>query len=146
MTILFSLILIAAVELMVFIEAGRVIGAFPVVTLTLLTAVMGLAIIRVQGLTVLLRAEERLRAAVMPAREMFDGFCLAVAGMCLFTPGFATDSIGFILLIPPVRTVLWPFVRNKLIRVGWMEADAGPVVIEGSYTNIKSDDPQKIED
>ena len=146
MTIIFLLILTAAIEMTVFIEAGQAIGAIPVVGLCLLTAAIGLTLIREQGLSVLLRAEERLRAAALPAREIFDGLCLAVAGFCLLTPGFVTDTLGFALLIPPLRAALWPHIRTKMIRSGVLDPmddqPAGPPVIEGDFVQIDRDDPR----
>lgn len=93
-------------ELYVLIEVGSGIGGLPTIGLCLLTALIGGLIIRWQGLNTLIRARRQMLVGEIPARHGLHGLLLAVAGVLLFTPGFITDTVGFLLLIPPLRSWL----------------------------------------
>ena len=103
MKLLILLLLIPIIEIMLFIEIGGSIGTGPTLVLTLLTAIIGLALIRQQGLRTLFRAQQKMNWGELPAFEMLEGMLFAIAGVCLLTPGFFTDTIGFIILVPPLR-------------------------------------------
>jgi UPF0716 protein FxsA len=74
--------------------------------LIVLTAVLGSWQLRAQGLATLGRARAQMERGVMPARELFDGLCLLLAGALLLTPGFVTDAAGALLFVPGVRDLL----------------------------------------
>ena len=104
MRILFILfILIPIIEIWLLIEVGSLIGAFHTVGLVLLTAFIGVILLKQQGERTLSSARSRLNRGQIPGREMVDGLFLGVAGALLLTPGFVTDAIGFLLFVPPVR-------------------------------------------
>ena len=88
------------VEMYLLIEVGGYIGALPTIGLVMITAVIGVTLLRIQGLATLTRGVNRLQTGELPAREVVEGLLLAVAGALLLTPGFVTDGIGFILLTP----------------------------------------------
>ncbi len=90
-------------ELYVLIRVGAGIGGLNTILLCLLTAALGGLIIRWQGLATLLDARHRLAMGELPAEHAVHGALLALAGLFLFTPGFITDTAGFLLLTPPVR-------------------------------------------
>jgi len=117
-------IVIPLVEIWLLIEVGSHIGAFPTVALIVLTAVVGVFLIRLQGLTTLMRAQGRMAAGEMPAQEMAEGMVLALCGLCLLIPGFATDALGFIGLVPPVRRYLIAPWLNR--RTHWRQGPGGP--------------------
>ncbi len=94
------------VEIAVFIQIGGWIGLMPTLALVVLTAVLGTWQLRAQGLATLLRARDQVDRGALPARELFDGACLLVAGALLLTPGFVTDMAGFLLFLPPIRDKL----------------------------------------
>ena len=104
--ILLVLICVPLLEIAVFIEVGGIIGLWPTLALIVLTAVLGTWQLRAQGLTVLARARSLVERGELPARELFDGLCLLVAGAFLLTPGFVTDSIGALLFVPALRQAL----------------------------------------
>ena len=110
------------VEMYLLIEVGGYIGAWPTIALVMVTAVIGITLLRIQGLSTLTRGVGRLQGGEIPAREMVEGLLLAVAGALLLTPGFVTDGIGFILLTPPLRAAI---AERVLARVQVMEATAG---------------------
>lgn len=91
------------IELYVLIQVGSEIGALPTILLSILTAVVGVWIVRYQGFGVLMRVRDLLDRGEVPAIELLDGALILVAGLCLILPGFLTDSLGFLLLIPPLR-------------------------------------------
>ena len=118
-----AFLLIPLVEIWVLIQVGSVIGAWYTVALVVLTAVIGAALIRAQGLATLARVRAALDRGEVPALEMFEGVCLLVAGAFLLTPGFVTDSFGFLLLVPGLRRSLARALVSKgVVRV----AGVGP--------------------
>jgi len=138
--LLFLLIFVAAplIELYFLIQVGSVIGALPTIALSILTAVIGGALVRMQGLAVLMRVRSMLDQGEMPALELLDGAVLLVCGFALLLPGFVTDIVGFLLLIPPVRHALIrryihvvPVPDSSGFRRG--DFERGPRVIEGEY-------------
>lgn len=94
---------IPLVELYFFIKVGAQIGAFPTIFLTIFTAVLGGWMVRVQGFSTLLRVREAIERGEAPAFELLEGAVLLICGLLLLLPGFITDAVGFIFLIPPFR-------------------------------------------
>lgn len=130
---LFLLVTVPLVELYLLIEIGRGIGALYTIALCLLTAALGTALLRQQGIQTLARARVNLDRGTLPAIELMEGVALAVGGVLLLTPGFVTDVIGFACLLPPTRRVLVSLLlrRVKTTRSG---ADhPGRITIEGEY-------------
>ena len=105
------------------IEVGGYIGAWPTIGLVMVTAVIGVALLRIQGLATLTRGVSRLNHGELPAQEMVEGLLLAVAGALLLTPGFVTDIIGFVLLSPPGRGLI---AQRVLDNVQVMPPGSGP--------------------
>lgn len=90
-------------EVLIFMAVGESIGFMTTLMLALLTAVIGGAIVRHQGFQTVREIQIAMGRGKVPLNELFDGICLIAAGATLITPGFLTDTIGFLLLIPPVR-------------------------------------------
>lgn len=99
-------IIVPLVEIYLLIEIGTVIGALTTVALCVLTAVVGGALLRYQGLQTMFRAQANLTKGQLPAIEMFEGVALAIGGALLLTPGFVTDVFGFLCLIPWSRRMM----------------------------------------
>jgi UPF0716 protein FxsA len=107
MRFLFLLFVILPVlEMWLLIEVGGLIGSLPTIGMVLLTAVVGAALLKQQGVETLTRAQQRLNSGQVPATEILEGLLLAVGGALLLTPGFVTDAIGFVFLIGPLRRVV----------------------------------------
>lgn len=120
MRILFILfVFLPIAEIMLLIEVGDHIGGLNTVALVILTALLGAALLRHQGLGTLLQANQRLAQGQLPIKEMLSGIMLAVGGALLLTPGFITDSIGFFCLLPPTRN----WVIGHLLRKGVVGAN-----------------------
>lgn len=129
------------VELYVLIEVGSEIGAISTIALTVFTAVLGGLLVRLQGLSVLLRVRELSERGEIPAIEMLEGAVLLLTGLALLLPGFITDAIGFVLLITPVRRALiLGWLRRRGVLQPGQQRPQGPGegpdqrrIIDGEY-------------
>jgi len=101
-------------EIAVFIQAGDAFGLWPTVGAVVGTAVLGSILLRSQGLSLLFKARENMEQGVFPVKEAFDGICLVVAGALLLTPGFITDTVGFLLFVPPLRAGLRGLMASRM--------------------------------
>ena len=108
-------LVVPIIEIYLLIQVGQVIGAGWTVFLVVLTAVIGVWLLRIQGLSTLMRAQQKLQQNELPAREMLEGMGLVVAGALLLTPGFFTDTIGFLLLFPPTRIWFVSRIASRMI-------------------------------
>jgi UPF0716 protein FxsA len=96
------------------IKVGGSLGALNTVLLVLLTALIGVALLRVQGFRTLMNARNKLGMAQLPAEEIITGIFLAIGGALLLTPGFITDIFGFLCLVPLTRRILLKIFLNNL--------------------------------
>jgi UPF0716 protein FxsA len=106
-------IVVPLVELYLIIEVGSVIGALWTVLLVVLTAVIGVSLLRIQGFNTLNRARQNMEMGTLPAMEMMEGMMLAVGGALLITPGFITDTLGFLCLIPASRRAMIRYLMHR---------------------------------
>ncbi|RMG58091.1 MAG: FxsA family protein [Gammaproteobacteria bacterium] len=151
-----AFLLVPLIEIYVLIQVGSVIGALPTVILVVLTAVIGVTLLRRQGLRTWMRAQEQLARGMMPAAELLEGMMLMLAGAFLLTPGFVTDTLGFLLLVPAVRRLL---IQRMMTSGRWQTGagsfrdDAGTPpftgggqgrVIEGEFS--RCDDDRQADD
>lgn len=115
--LLLLFLLVPLVEIYVMIQVGGIIGALPTVLLVVLTAVAGAALARFQGLATLQRLQATLARGEAPAIEMFEGVLLLVGALLLLTPGFITDVLGFVCLVPLSRRALafWLLKRVTVV-------------------------------
>jgi len=104
--ILLLFILVPLVEIYFLIKVGSVIGVLPTILIVILTAVLGTALLKQQGLATLRRYQQSLAQGRVPARELVEGLALAFGGALLLTPGFVTDFVGFLCLLPVTRRPL----------------------------------------
>ena len=125
------------VEIYVLLEVGGVIGALPTIGLVVLTAVMGAGLIRAQGIATLGRVQRELERGELPAVGIIEAALLLVAGALLLTPGFVTDTIGFLILVPPLRRrAIQSFLARRMVAAGVAPArgrTAEPGAIEGEF-------------
>ena len=108
-------ILVPIIEMTVLIQVGSEIGALTTVGLVFLTAILGVTLIRKQGLETSLKAQKKMQRGELPASEVAEGLMLMFAGLCLLIPGFVTDAMGALLLIPPLRKLLAAGLMIKFI-------------------------------
>jgi UPF0716 protein FxsA len=138
--ILFALfLLIPLFEIYLLIKVGGIIGAIPTVFLVVFTAVLGALLLRHQGLYTYARVQRAMSRGELPTVAMLEGVILLISGALLLTPGFFTDTLGFLGLIPPLRQ--W-FILKVLER-GFVQTmgpggrpggpESGPRTLEGDY-------------
>ena len=111
-------ITVPLLEMLVLFEVADRIGGIQTLLMVVLTAVIGVQVLKQQGFSTLLRANDRISQGQLPAREIIEGMLLAAAGAMLLTPGFITDTIGFLCLTGPVRRPL----AGRLIAAGVVRA------------------------
>ena len=112
-TLLLIILFIPLVEIYLFIQIGAQIGAFNTILIILLTAVIGIYFVRLQGLTTLKSGVTQLYRNQIPVYEMMSGAALAFAALLLIIPGFATDIVGFLLILPVTRNLIFKYLGRK---------------------------------
>jgi len=123
--ILFAVfLLVPLVEIAFFVLIGNAIGLWPTLAGVLLTAVLGSLILRWQGLQLINEIRTSMGAGQLPARALADAMMVAMAGILLLTPGYFSDLIGILLLIPPVRTLIYRLLASR-VQVVATTASAG---------------------
>lgn len=107
--------LVAFAEMATFFWVGSKIGLIWALGLAFVTALVGSFLVRRAGLSVLSRLRSKVGQGQLPGRELSDGAAILVSGAFLISPGFITDVLGFLLLIPPVRDVVYRIVSRRLL-------------------------------
>lgn len=101
-----AFVLVPLVELAVIIKVGALIGVWPTIAILLAVSVTGAWLVKRQGLGVWRRFRAQIDAHRVPGKEIADGVMVVLAGALLLTPGFVTDALGLLLLVPPVRAAI----------------------------------------
>ena len=127
-TLLLIILFIPLVEIYLFIQIGAQIGAFNTILIILLTAVIGIYFVRLQGLSTLKSGVTQLYRNQIPIYEMMSGAALALAALLLIIPGFATDVIGFLLILPITRNLIFKYLGRKYKKENFKDD-----LIEGEY-------------
>ena len=107
-------VFVPIVELAVIIQVGQAIGVVETLLLMVAVSVVGGWLVKREGIGVWRRAQRQLDTGVMPGRELVDGVLIMVAGALLLLPGFVSDCLGILLLLPPVRAVVRGLVIRRL--------------------------------
>lgn len=145
-------------EIALLINIGEQIGGWNTVAIVIFTAFVGAYLVRREGISTLMQAQQKMQTGAMPGQEMAEGLLLVIAGVLLVTPGFITDGLGFLLSFPLTRPLIAKSVM-KQITVGvmngqnqshsagfhyhsqtqnqsqWQQARTDEDVIEGEYVN-----------
>jgi UPF0716 protein FxsA len=145
---LLLLIAVPVVEIYFLIQVGSVIGAFSTVLLILFTAFLGAFLFRQQGLSTLRRVQSSVQRGEVPAIEMLEGIILLISGALLLTPGFFTDIIGFVCLLPTLRQKFaLSLLQSSIVKQQTVTPESasaktdGQSVIEGEFK--REDDVSK---
>ena len=141
-TALLLVIGIPLIEIYLFIKIGSQIGAFNTVLLILTTAVAGVAYARYEGFNTLKSGLSQLVKNEIPVYEIISGATLAFAALLLILPGFATDIIGILLIVPFTRKVILSKFINKNKKK--YKSENNKNYIDGDYEDISDDDDKKI--
>ena len=131
-------LVIPILEIYFLLKVGDIIGAFPTIILVVLTAVIGAGLLRQQGLSTLARLQQNMGQGKLPAQELIEGVLLAVGGALLMTPGFLTDTIGFLCLIPFSRK----FIAQNIMKRSADKFKAGVNAQMGGFTYSSYEEPQ----
>ena len=139
-TVLLLIILVPILEIYLFIKIGGQIGAFITISLIFFTAIIGVYYARYEGLNTLRSGVSQLYKNQMPLFELMSGAALTVAAFLLILPGFATDLLGFLLIFPFTRKIIFNlFAKNKKRKV-YVKDD----LIEGEYEDKDNENDQKL--
>lgn len=142
--ILLLILSLPIVELAILIDIGAEIGALSTVGLCLLTAAVGLSIVRHQGMKVFQDMQAATRKGDTIGASLVHGFFLAIAGVFLFIPGFMTDFVGALLLIPPIRLGLGKLGMAQFVVQRGSKRPHQTIIIEGEYwEETRSQDPDQ---
>ena len=111
--VLLLFILMPIIEIAVLLRVGAAIGWVSALAVVILTAIIGTLMLRQQGLTTLSRAQQRLAGGEMPAEQLLEGLFLMFGGALLLTPGFVTDAVGFLCLLPVSRQAMVRYLKSR---------------------------------
>ena len=138
--ILTAFIIVPIAEIAVFVEIGQQWGLWPTIGAVFATAVAGSILIRRQGVAVFRQVQHEMRAGRLPTRQIFDGLCLLIAGALLLTPGFITDSLGFLLLVPLARHFLMSYIASRIhlpaSSINVANPNLNGQAIDGEFTDV----------
>ena len=139
-TVILLIILIPIVEIYLFIKIGSQIGAFTTISLIFVTAIIGVYYARYEGLNTLKSGVTQLYKNQMPLFELMSGAALAVAALLLILPGFATDLLGFLIIFPLTRKILFQLLSRKTKSEVHIKDD----LIEGEYEDKDNENDKKL--
>lgn len=151
MLIFLLLVAVPIIEIALFIEVGGWLGLWPTIGIVVATALAGAALLRAQGMAALGELQRRVDQGGDPSGPLAHGALILVAGVVLLTPGFFTDAVGFLLLVPPVRAAVIRFLAKRVVVRGMaMGGAAGPApggdprraTVETSYQEVEPADGQ----
>ena len=139
-TVFLSIVLVPIVEIYLFIKIGAQIGAFNTILLIFVTAITGVIYARYEGLNTLRSAYSQIVKEETPAYEIISGAAIAFAALLLIIPGFATDIIGFLIILPVTRKIILRKISTKIKK---KQADKNNF-IDGEFEDIEDNDDRKI--
>ncbi len=139
-TVLLAVILIPIVEIYLFIKIGSQIGAINTIILIFMTAIIGIYYARYEGLNTLRSGITQIIKNQIPAHELISGAAIAFAAILLIIPGFATDLIGFLLIMPITRKLIFGKLSKKFEKKDLKKNN----FIEGEFEDIEDDNDRKI--
>ena len=139
-TLLLSIILIPIIEIYLFIKIGSQIGAFKTILLIFFTAVVGVYYAKHEGLNTIRSGLTNMVKNQVPAYELISGAAIAFAAILLIIPGFATDILGFLLIFPLTRKLLFGQISKNYSNVKKDKKN----FIEGEFEDIEDDHDRKL--
>ena len=139
-SVLIAIILIPIIEIYLFIKIGSQIGALTTITLIFVTAILGIIYARYEGLNTLKSAFVQLVKNEIPAYEIISGAIITFAALLLIIPGFATDTIGFLLIFPFSRMLILKTLSSKF----QVKKKTNEKFIDGEYEEIEKEDDKKL--
>ena len=138
--ILLSIILIPVIEIYILIKIGSQIGAISTIFMIFITAIVGIYYARYEGLNTLKSGFAQLSKNETPAYEVISGAAIAFAALLLIIPGFATDTLGFLLIFPFSRKIIFNIFSKKLKPKETKKNN----YIDGEFEDIEDDNEKKL--
>jgi UPF0716 protein FxsA len=139
--LLIIFIVIPIIEISLFIEIGSFVGSFNTILLIFTTALIGVYFVRQQGISTYSKLYNQLQNQEAPIQTMFEGLVILISGILLITPGFFTDALGFLGLIPLTRVIFIKIVANSVLsRYGMKNQSSDDGSIEGDFEEINDDE------
>ncbi len=135
-------ILIPIIEISLFIEIGSIIGSFYTIMLIFLTAIVGVFFVRQQGISTFQKLASQLQNLEAPVQTVFEGLVILISGILLITPGFFSDSLGFLGLIPVTRVIFIKLVASYILSRYGVKQNHEDHTLEGDFVEL--DDEDKI--
>jgi UPF0716 protein FxsA len=124
--LLFAVFMIVPlIEIAFFVIIGNAIGLWPTLLGVLVTAIAGSLVLRWQGQALFTEIRTTMARGALPARALADAMMVGIAGVLLLTPGYFTDILGILLLVPPVRTLIYTYLRSRIAVVAPVGAGYG---------------------
>ncbi|MGE5504306.1 MAG: FxsA family protein [Actinomycetota bacterium] len=133
--VVLALVAFPVIEISLFVQSVQAFGALPTLAAAILAGVVGLKLLRRQGLALLLGMRAQFERGEPPVAEAFDALCLAAAGLLLLLPGFFSDFLALLLLLPPVRALLGRWLAARVL-VRHAGPARGPAVIDGDWHEV----------
>ncbi|MFJ7974630.1 FxsA family protein [Peribacillus sp. JNUCC 23] len=119
--IISSLLALTVVEIVVLLMVGKIIGVGGTLVLVIGTGIIGVLLAKKQGIETLKKAQEQMKYGEVPGFEIVDGICILLGGLFLLLPGFVSDLIGLLLVLPFTRSLIKPgifrYIRNRMHRM-----------------------------
>ena len=145
--LLITFIILPIIEIAIFIQVGGFLGTINTILLIFLTAVVGVYFVRKQGFRTFQKIGAELQSHQIPVQGMFDGLVILISGILLVTPGFLTDIIGFLGLIPQTRIFLLAIIKNLFLQrysnIHKQYKKDTNDTIDGDYIEIEEDNEKK---
>lgn len=116
-TIFLVFLLVPLVEIAFFVLIGQAVGLLPTLAGVLVTALIGALVLRVQGLSLIAEIRATMGQGQLPARALAEAMMVGIAGMLLLLPGYFSDLLGILLLVPPLRAALYAFLKSRMVVV-----------------------------
>ena len=139
-SILLLIILIPVIEIYLFIKIGSQIGALSTILLIFITAIIGVYYAKFEGLNTLKSGFVQLSKNKSPAYEVLSGAAIAIAALLLIIPGFATDILGFLIIFPLTRKIIF----NRFAKKNIFQKNKKNNFIDGEFEDIEDEDDKKI--
>ena len=145
-------IAIPIIEVILFITIGKYIGPWNTIFIIIITGIIGAILVKSQGITILNKALEEIKSNKMPIFSIFEGIAVLIAGAFLLTPGFLTDTLGCILLIPKTRNTIIKYITlylkkrtiyEKGSKYDKNEEDKKNKIFEGNFEEIDDNEKKK---
>ena len=139
-TLILLIVLVPIIEIYLFIKIGSQIGAFNTISLIFITAIIGIIYARYEGLNTLRSGLTQMIRNELPAYEIISGAAIAFAALLLIIPGFATDFLGFLIIFPLTRKIIFYKLSWKFKNKPEKKKD----FIEGEFEDIDDENDRKI--